>query len=121
VCLSFIPSGNNYSIYVNKTVLCAELGVKDSSNYPNYGTSGESGSKLNHGNRIILNKQEIGGIISSELTSNSKIMEKILTITGSKLACSEKKLKKNDVVKLVINGNQDFWNCRYERKYHLDF
>jgi len=105
VCLSFIPSGNNYSIYVNKTVLCAELGVKDSSNYPNSGTSGESGSKLNHGNRIILNKQEIGGIISSgtyiQFKNNGNNNDYWI-----KIGSSEKKLKKNDVVKLVINGNQ---------------
>lgn len=28
VCLFFLPTGNNYSIYVNQTVLCAELGRK---------------------------------------------------------------------------------------------
>jgi len=28
VCISFLPAGNNYSIYANQTILCAELGRK---------------------------------------------------------------------------------------------
>jgi hypothetical protein len=50
VCLSFIPSGNNYSIYVNKTVLCAELGrTGGGGNLPGGSLSGGSGNvmKLN--------------------------------------------------------------------------
>lgn len=106
VCISFLSAAsNNYSIHFNKTALCAELGVKDSSNYPNSGTSGESGSKLTHGNRIIVNKQEIGGVISSgtyiQFKNNGNNNDYWI-----KIGSSEKKLKKNDIVKLVINGDQ---------------
>jgi len=50
VCLSFLPSGNNYSIYVNKTVLCAELGrTGGGGNLPGGSLSGGSGNVMKKG------------------------------------------------------------------------
>lgn len=106
VCLFFLPTSNNYSIYVNQTLLCAELGVKDSSNYTNSGTS--DGTVNGHGNRIILNKQEIGGVISSGtyIQFTNKGNNGNNDYSWIKIGNSEKKLNKNDVVKLVIDGDQ---------------
>lgn len=114
VCISFLPTGNNYSIYVNKTVLCAELGPGNDINYTNFGSGeetetsgGDGGSEIGptHGNRIILNKNGIGGVISSgtyiQFKNNGNNNDYWV-----KIGSSNHKLKKNDVVKLVINGNQ---------------
>ncbi|WP_235283575.1 MULTISPECIES: hypothetical protein [unclassified Methanosarcina] len=114
VCLSFFPTGNNYSIYVNKTVLCAELGAGGSLDIGEADDSesdedeDESGSERIHGRRIILNKNEKGGVISS----GTYIQFKNNGNSGNnnyywiKIDDSETKLKKNDIVKLVIDGDQ---------------
>ncbi|MDY9926572.1 hypothetical protein [Methanosarcina sp.] len=115
VCLSFLPTGNKtYNIHINQTILCAELGaggglnigeVNDSESDEN---EDESGSGLTHGNRIILNKKEIGGVIPS----GTYIQFKNNRNSGNSNYCwikidgSEKKLKINDIVKLVIDGDQ---------------
>jgi hypothetical protein len=112
VCISFLPTGNNYSIYVNKTVLCAELGPGNDINYTNFGSGeetetsgGDGGSEIGptHGNRIILNKNGIGGVISSGTYIQFKNHGKWDYI---EIDSKKKNLGKDQTIKLVINGNQ---------------
>jgi hypothetical protein len=50
VFLSLLPSGNNYSIYINKTVLCAELGKKVGGKpLPGGSSSNDSGNVMKLG------------------------------------------------------------------------
>lgn len=53
VCLSFLPTGNNYSIYVNKTIIGAEFGVGNNFNYADYVPGGGS---IPNSNIMELNK-----------------------------------------------------------------
>jgi len=116
VRFSFLASGGKAfeRLYVSKTIIGAELGPGSSFNYAHYGidegtgTSGGDGepeSGQTHGNRIILNKQEIGGVISSgtyiQFTNNGNNNDYWVEIDGS-----QKKLKKGEIVKLVIDGDQ---------------
>ncbi|MHC1755986.1 MAG: hypothetical protein AB9861_11255 [Methanosarcina sp.] len=115
VRFSFLANGSKAleRLYVSKVIIGAELGPGSSFNYANYGTDGgtettggdeESGNKLTHGNRIILNKQEIGGIITSGTYiqfKNNKNNNYWVEIDGS-----QTQLKNNDIVRLVIDGDQ---------------
>ena len=112
VYFSFLSTKNLDRLYISKSVIQAELGaggslnvgeVKDSESD---GDEDESESELIHGNRIILNKQEIGGVISSgtyiQFKNNGNYKNYWITIDGN----NKVELKKNDIVKLVIDGDQ---------------
>jgi len=127
VCLSFLPAGNNtYNIYVNKTVIDTKLEAGRSQNNGEVDDS-ESEDGQTHGNRIILNKKEIGGVISSGTYIQFKNNGKwdYITIDGKK-----KNLGTGKTVKLVINGNQksgyadmnvgDISNFSFNVKMYID-
>lgn len=114
VHFSFIPGGNKTleRLYVSKVIIGAELGAGNSFNYANYGSggrtgligeNGEFGSKWIHGNRIILNKHRIGGVISSGTYIQFKNNGQwdYIEIDNKK-----KTLGKNQTVRLVIDGDQ---------------
>jgi hypothetical protein len=114
VRFSFLANGSKAleRLYVSKVIIGAELGPGSSFNYANYGTDGgtetaggdeESGSELNHGNRIILNKPGIGGVILSGTYIQFKNNGQwdYIEIDNKK-----KNLGKGQTVKLVIDGDQ---------------
>ncbi|WP_269850029.1 hypothetical protein [Methanosarcina horonobensis] len=108
VYVSFLDNGskNLERLYVSKSVILAELGaggVLDNGEVSNSesdeGTNDsesdededESGSELIHGNRTILNKNGIGGVIPSGTYIQFKNTKKI-TIAGLKLTVSKRNL-----------------------------
>ncbi|AAM03674.1 TPA: hypothetical protein HA338_11460 [Methanosarcina acetivorans] len=122
VYFSFLPGSNKTleRLCISKSVIEAELGtggsLKEGEVDGSESGEDEDGSEeedepeeeLTHGNSIILNKPGIGGVISS----GTYIQFKNNGNNGNnnyywiKIDGSEKKLKKNDIVKLVIDGDQ---------------
>lgn len=110
VLFSFHPAGgkNLERLYISKSDIQAELGAGSSLDY-GWAEDSESdedgyGSERAHGNRIILNKNEKGGVVSSGTYiqfKNNKNNRYGVEIDGV-----ENKLKKDDIVKLVIDGDQ---------------
>lgn len=111
VCISFLSTGSNKleDLYASESVIQAELGAGGclDNGEVDYSESDEdedeSEKELTHGNRIILNKPEIGGFILSGTYIQFKNNGQwdYIEIDNKK-----KNLGKGQTVKLVINGNQ---------------
>ena len=117
VYFNFTPTGgkNLDRLYISKSAIGAELGaggsliIEDKSETSSDGsgnTSGNtSGNELIHANRALLNKDEVGGVISSgsyiQFKNNGKNYDYWIKIDGSKTG-----FRKDDFVKLIMNGNQ---------------
>lgn len=82
VCISFLPTGNNYSIYANQTILCAELGRKvEGGTLP--GGSGNvmklnqwyNFNKVSDSNNVDLNRLEanVSGLDLSKTGTGEKL------------------------------------------------
>jgi hypothetical protein len=103
-------SKNLERLYVSKSVIQAELGdgiglSNEETNDSESDEDNESSNQLTHGNWITLNKPGKGGVITSgtyiQFKNNGNNNDYWVDIDGDKV-----KFKKDDVVKLVIDGDQ---------------
>ncbi|AKB34801.1 hypothetical protein MSSAC_0211 [Methanosarcina siciliae C2J] len=137
VYFSFLPGSNKTleRLYISKSVIQAELGAGGCINdgEVNGSESGEDENEpeeedepekeLTHGNSIILNKPGIGGVISS----GTYIQFKNNGNSGNnnyywiKINGSENKFKNNDIVKLIIDGDQTSGTADMSNNQITDF